>query len=495
MTEEYSPDRIIVLQGEREIMVRVRFAPSPTGYLHIGNARTALFNYLFARKNKGRFILRIEDTDTERSKKEYEYAIIEDLHWMGIDWDEGPDVGGEYGPYRQMERLDIYREIAEKLLKEGKVYKCYCTREEIEARNVSAGRNASAGYDNRCRTLTEKDAKKYEDEGRKPVLRFIVPEKNVAVDDIIRGNVVFESQHLPDFVIMKSDGFPTFHFAVVVDDFLMKITHVIRGEDHLSNTPKHILLFKALNAPVPQFAHMSMTLGPDRTRLSKRHGATSVRAYREQGYLPEAFFNYIALLGWGTSDSQDIFTRDELIEKFSLERCQKSSAVFDPEKLLWMNGYYIRKATPERLLKLSIPFLKKEGIIGDSLSEEDMKYLERAIVLEQEKIKLLKDVPYHIGFFVKDPVYEEEAVKKYLDENGKKVLSELIPVLEGCDEWSVSALEDKIRRFCEEKGYKPSVVFHPLRVAVSGKTKGPGLFEMLEHLGKDRVVERVRRFI
>ncbi|HPP30748.1 MAG TPA: glutamate--tRNA ligase, partial [bacterium] len=313
--------------------------------------------------------------------------------------------------------------------------------------------------------------------------------------DIIRGRVIFESQHIPDFVIMKSDGLPTFHFAVVVDDFLMKISHVIRGEDHLSNTPKHILLFGALNAPIPQFAHMSMTLGPDKTRLSKRHGATSVRAYREAGYLPEAFFNYIALLGWGSPDSQDIFSKEELIEAFSLERCQKSSAVFDPEKLLWMNGYYIRKSSPERLLTLSIPFLKEAGIIDKELSVEERNYLEKAIVLEQEKIKLLKDISYHIGFFVKDPVYEEDAVNKYLTEKGKKVLSALSGALEGCKEWTAASLEGIVRRFCEENGYKPSDVFHPLRVAVSGKTKGPGLFEMLEHLGKEKVMERVRRWV
>lgn len=476
-------------------MVRVRFAPSPTGYLHIGNARTALFNYLFARKNKGRFILRIEDTDIERSAKEYETALIEDLKWTGIEWDEGPDIGGEFGPYRQMDRLDTYRDVAERLLKEGKAYRCYCTREEIEARNVAAGKNASAGYDNSCRNLSEEEKTEYEREGRKPVLRFIVPEKNIVVDDIIRGRVIFESQHIPDFVIMKSDGLPTFHFAVVVDDFLMQITHVIRGEDHLSNTPKHILLFEALNAHIPQFAHMSMTLGPDKTRLSKRHGATSVRAYREAGYLPEAFFNYISLLGWGSPESQDIFSKEELIEAFSLERCQKSSAVFDPEKLLWMNGYYIRKTSPERLLTLSIPFLKEAGIIDKELSVEEREYLEKAIALEQEKIKLLKDVPYHIGFFVKEPVYEEDSVNKYLTEKGRKILSELAAVLEGCKEWTVTSLEGIVRRFCEEKGLKPSDVFHPLRVAVSGKTKGPGLFEMLEHIGKEKVMERIRRWL
>ncbi len=476
-------------------MIRVRFAPSPTGYLHIGNARTALFNYLFARKNNGRFILRIEDTDAERSAKEYETALMEDLRWFGIEWDEGPDIGGEYGPYRQMDRLDTYRELADNLLKDGKVYKCYCTREEIEARNKQAGKNESAGYDNRCRGLTAAEVEKYEAEGRKFVLRFRVQEKSIKVNDLIRGEVVFEGEHIPDFVIMKPDNMPVFHFAVVVDDFLMKITHVVRGEDHLSNTPKHIMLFRALGAPVPQFAHMSMTLGPDKTRLSKRHGATSVRAYRDEGYLPEAFFNYISLLGWGAEDSQDLFSREELIQAFSIERCQKASAVFSPEKLLWMNGVYVRKTTPKRILELSMPFLRKEGIVEGELTGEQSVYMEKAVALEQEKIKLLKEVPYHISFFVKEPDYEEKAVNKYLSEAGKKVLSEIMPALEKCAEWTVACLEEEVRRFCEEKGYKPGDVFHPVRVAVSGKTKGPGLFEMLEHLGREKVLERIGKIV
>jgi glutamyl-tRNA synthetase len=476
-------------------MIRVRFAPSPTGYLHIGNARTALYNYLFARKSGGSFILRIEDTDAERSAKEYETALLEDLRWFGLEWDEGPDVGGDFGPYRQMDRLDTYKQLAERLLREGKAYRCYCTKEEIEARNKQAGKNVSAGYDNRCRDLTEDEVARYEAEGRRPVLRFKVQDKTVKVDDLIRGGVVFEGEHIPDFVIMKSDGLPTFHFAVVVDDYLMKITHVIRGEDHLSNTPKHIMLFEALGAPIPQFAHMSMTLGPDKTRLSKRHGATSVRAYREEGYLPEAFFNYISLLGWGTTESQDIFSKEELIQAFSIERCQKSSAVFDPNKLLWMNGHYIRQTTPKRILELSIPFLEKSGIVKDKLAGDDFAYLEKAVALEQEKIKLLKDVPYHVGFFVREPEYEEKAVSKYLTQDGKKVLSEVLAVLEGSKDWTVVSLEETIRRFCEGKGYKVGDVFHPVRVAVSGKTKGPGLFEMLEHLGREKVIERIKKII
>jgi len=401
-------------------MVRVRFAPSPTGYLHIGNARTALFNYLFARKNNGKFILRIEDTDIERSMKEYENYLIEDLYWIGIEWDEGPDVGGKYGPYRQSERIDIYREYANKLLKEEKVYKCYCSKEELEERNKKAlEEGRSPGYDNRCRNLTKKEIENYEKEGRKPVFRFKVPEKTIKVNDLIRGEVNFEGATISDFVIMKSDFTPSFNFAVVIDDYLMEITHVIRGEDHLSNTPKHILIFEAIGANLPQFAHMSMTLGPDRTRLSKRHGATSVRAYRQEGFLSEAFFNYLALLGWGTTESQEIFSKGQLIKEFSLERCNKSSAIFDINKLLWMNGIYIRKTPLTKLTQLSIPFLKEKKIIEKELGPEEISYLEKVISLEQERIKTLKEVPDLIDFFFKEPTYEEKYLSQFLNEKTK----------------------------------------------------------------------------
>ncbi len=477
-------------------MVRVRFAPSPTGFLHIGNARTALFNYLFARKNKGKFILRIEDTDKERSKKEYEIAIIEDLKWLGIEWDEGPDIGGTYGPYRQSERIDIYKDFAEKLLKQGFVYKCYCTKQELEKmRQGAEEKGLPPGYDGRCRNLTKEKISQYEKEGRDFVLRLKVPEEKIEINDLIRGKVVFEGEHLTDFVIMKSDGTPTFNFAVVVDDYLMKITHVIRGEDHLSNTPKHILIFKAIGAEIPQFAHMSMTLGPDRTRLSKRHGATSVRAYREQGYLPEAFFNYISLLGWGTTESKEIFTKEELINEFSIERCHKASAVFDPEKLLWMNSFYIRRTDIERIYQLSIPFLKQAGLIEEPINKEKEEYIKRAISLEQEKIKILKEVPFLIEFFFKEPEYEKENFEKIINPETKKILEEIVVILDGIDNFRKQEIEIKIRDYCKEKGVKTSIVFHPLRFAVSGRTKGPDLFGMIELLGKEKTIERIRKVI
>ena len=480
---------------KRANMVRVRFAPSPTGYLHIGNARTALFNYLFARKNNGKFILRIEDTDKERSKKEYENAIIEDLKWLGIEWDEGPDIGGSYGPYRQSERIHIYREFAEKLLKEGYVYKCYCTKEELEQmRNNALEKGLPPGYDGRCRNLTREKISEYEREGRSYVLRLKVPQETIEINDLIRGKVLFEGENITDFVIMKSDGTPTFNFAVVIDDYLMKITHVIRGEDHLSNTPKHILIFRAIKAEIPQFAHMSMTLGPDRTRLSKRHGATSVRAYRENGYLPEAFFNYIALLGWGTTESKEIFTKDQLINEFSIERCHKASAIFDPEKLLWMNSLYIRNANLERIYKLSIPFLKEANLIN-SIDIEKEEYIKKAILLEKEKIKTLKDIPYLIEFFLKEPEYEKEGYEKLINNETKKFLSEIVNIFENMNDFKRDEIENKVREYCKEKNIKTPMVFHPLRFAVSGRTKGPDLFGMIELLGKDKVIERIKKII
>ncbi|MCM8768578.1 MAG: glutamate--tRNA ligase [Candidatus Omnitrophica bacterium] len=477
-------------------MVRVRFAPSPTGYLHVGNARTALFNYVFARKNSGQFILRIEDTDQERSAVKYEQAIIEDLRWLGLDWDEGPEVGGNYGPYRQTERLHLYQELAEKFLQAGLAYRCYCTREELEGRKQQAlQEKGMAGYDGRCRYLTQAQVAAFHHEGRKPVVRFQVPAESIEVNDLIRGKVVFAGETISDFVIIKSDGLPTFHFAVVVDDFLMGITHVIRGEDHLSNTPKHILLFRALKARLPFFAHMSMTLGPDRTRLSKRHGATSIRAFRQAGYLPEALFNYLALLGWASPDGQEIFTREELVREFSLERCSKTAAIFDHNKLLWMNGLYMRKTSPERLLQLSLPLLQAQSLAPQEPTAEFLAKTKQLIALEQEKFKTLSDIPERIGFFLKTPVYDSKLIEKYFTPQTREILAEIEVILADQESFEHHKLEEAIRTLCQEKAYKPAQVFHPLRIALSGTTKGPGLFEMMEILGKEETIGRLQAVI
>ncbi|MFY9204018.1 MAG: glutamate--tRNA ligase, partial [Limnochordia bacterium] len=337
--------------------VRVRFAPSPTGYLHVGGARTALFNYLYAKHHHGVFVLRIEDTDLARSTEASTRAILDSMAYLGLDWDEGPEKGGDYGPYFQSQRLELYKEYAEKLLSMGRAYECYCTPEELDQiRQEAAAQGRDPKYDGRCRNLTDTQRREFVRQGRKPVIRFKADfEGTTLVDDLIRGQVIFDNNQLDDFVIIKSDGMPTYNFAVVIDDALMRITHVIRGEDHLSNTPKQIQIYQALGFAVPQFAHIPMILGPDRTRLSKRHGATSVGQFQEEGYLAEAMVNYLALLGWAYDDSQTIFSKTELIEKFSLSKVSKNPAVFDLAKLQWMNGVYIRELSLDELYQRTLP--------------------------------------------------------------------------------------------------------------------------------------------
>ncbi len=493
--------------------MRLRFAPSPTGYLHIGNARTALFNYLLARKHRGKFILRIEDTDVLRSKKEFEKGIIEDLHWLGIDWDEGPEKGGDFGPYRQSERLKIYDAFAKRLLKENKAYHCYCTKEELEQRNKELlARGESPRYDNRCRNISDSQKERYLKEGRKPVIRFKIPERIIEINDLIRGRVSFDTGLMGDFIIIKSDGTPAFNFAVVVDDILMEITTVIRGEDHLSNTPRHIMLFEALKAKIPEFAHMAMTLGPDGSRLSKRHGATSVREHRKIGILPEALFNYLALLGWGTKESQELFTKEELVKEFSLERCKEGAAIFDSAKLTWMNGLYIRKKEPEELVELILPYLKEKNLMhlrGEPVGVRfikpettgvinvaptiDKNYLTKIIVLERERIKKLSEVPDLIEYFLTEEIKFNVKALEILKKPGvKEILTSLRQELTKLIPFSQENLEKIIRDWTKRNNLKTKDVFHPLRVAITGRTIGPGLFELMEVLGKERVIKRLK---
>ncbi len=464
-------------------MVKVRFAPSPTGSLHIGGVRTALFNWLFAKHNNGKFILRIEDTDRQRSTQEAIDEIIEGLKWIGLNWD------GE--PYFQSKRIDIYKAYADMLLREEKAYYCYCLPEELEQRREFALKQGKPPkYDRRCLYLSRKQIQLFESSKRPKVIRFkSSDEGSTTFDDIIRGEVKFENALLDDFIIMKSDGLPTYNMACVVDDGLMGITHVIRGDDHISNTPRQILLYNELGFKIPAFAHLPMILGPDRTRLSKRHGATSLLEYREKGYLPEAILNYIALLGWATSDSQQIFEKNELIEKFSLERVGKSAAVFDFQKLRWLNGEYIRKMSVEELTKRALPWIEKANL------NADFEKLKNAVALEQEKIVLLSDAPYLIEFLIRnDIVYEDEAVEKVLrKEKTREILLLLVELLKSIDDFSSQNLENIIRLFSKERSLKTAEVFHPLRVSVSGRTRGPSLFHMLEYLGKQRVLERIEK--
>ncbi len=507
--------------------VRVRFAPSPTGYLHLGGARTALFNWLYACKKGGTFILRIEDTDEVRSTDEAVLQIIHGLNWLGMDWREGPKItiepggrpieeirekaepskivikeAGRRGPYFQMQRLELYEKYAKKLVQDGKAYRCYCLLEELEEmRKKALEEKRPPKYNGRCRNLTAKDEKRYIEEERKYVVRFRTPQEGVTeFEDVVRGKVSFENSLLDDFVILKSRGSPTYNFAVTVDDHEMEITHVIRGDDHISNTPRQILLYEALGWEKPIFAHIPMILGSDGSRLSKRHGATSLNYYEEEGYLSEALMNYLALLGWATQDSQQIFTKEELIEKFSLERCAKSAAIFDPQKLLWMNGEYIRKMKPDDLTFKAFPFIAKENLVG-SKKYEDIEdavrmALTRSISLEQEKIKLLKDIPNLIKYMLKQDLeeqdYEDEAKEKVLKLSGvKQILSDCRDRLARLEDFSEEKIEEEIRNYATESGKKTSEVFHPLRVAVSGRTRGPGLFALLSFLGRERVLKRI----
>lgn len=478
--------------------IRVRFAPSPTGFLHIGGVRTALFNWLFARKHKGTFILRIEDTDELRSTPDSVEAIVESMRWVGLDWDEGPDKyegngkyssRGKYGPYFQMERTDLYAKYVEELIAEGKAYRCYCSKEDLDAmRRHAQLEKRPPRYDRRCRELSSDQQKEYEEKGKKWSVRLKMPDEgSTVVADLIRGNVGFENILQQDFVIQKTAGGPTYNFACVIDDHEMGLTHVIRGDEHLSNTPSQIQLYEAFGWEPPKFAHLSMILGPDGTKLSKRHGATSTTEYRDQGFLPETMRNYLALLGWSTKESQQLFAYDELIEKFSIEGCQKNPATFDPVKLQWMNGDYIRRKTKEELLDAVMPFLEKAGMGGVEKSK-----LLSVVALEQEKYKLLTDVPALIDIFFKDVVFDEKAVIKVLKKDGvDAILEGLEKLLSHIDPFKEPQLEEGIRAFCSERDLKTGKVFHPIRVAVSGRTQGPTLFGMLELLGREEVLKRV----
>ncbi|MBI5182095.1 MAG: glutamate--tRNA ligase [Nitrospirae bacterium] len=458
--------------------VRVRFAPSPTGYLHIGGVRTALFNYLFARHNKCKFILRIEDTDRSRSTEESINAIIEGMKWLGLDWDEGP--------FRQTDRLNIYKEYAEKLLSEGKAYYCYCTPEELEQRRKEAlAKGAVPKYDGRCRELKEPPA------DRKPAIRFKTPkEGQIIVDDLIKGRVVFDNIQLDDLIIMRSDGIPTYNFTVVIDDATMGITHVIRGDDHLNNTPRQVNIYNALGYPIPKFGHLPMILGSDKTRLSKRHGATSVMAYKEMGYLPEAMINYLVRLGWSYKD-EEIFSIEGLIEKFSLESVGKAAAVFNPEKLLWLNSHYINVGDPNRLAKLLMPFLINEGIIKTE-EDVDIDYLARAVASLKERNRTLVELANSARYFLTDDIkWDEKAVAKFLTPENKLLLKELIERLKKVEPFNHVEIEKAFNELKDEKGLKLGQIAQPCRVAITGSTVSPGIFEVIEIIGKDRIIKRL----
>jgi len=452
--------------------VRVRFAPSPTGYLHIGTARTALFNWLFARKEKGIFILRIEDTDRERSKREFEEAIIKDLEWLGIDWDEF---------YRQSEHLNIYKEIAERLVKKGKAYECFCTKEELEARK-------SQGYDRNCLNLSETEKEELR-KTHNPAIRLFVPKEGETVFyDYLRGELLFQNSTIDDFVILKSDGTPTYNFGVVVDDIDMKVTHIIRGEDHISNTPKQLQVYDALNGKPPIFVHLPMILGPDKAKLSKRHGATSIGEYRNMGFLSEALINFLALMGASYNDKQ-IFSKEELIELFSLERLTKNPAIFDMKKLEFLSQEHIRMKSEELLCYIS-DFLIQEGLKEWTL---DKSYLQKVIKLLQSRLKTLRNF-IHLGdFFFTESFSREWDIEE--KDKLKDVLLRLKDKLSSVESWDANSIEKHIRIFLEEESLGSRWFLQTLRVIVTGKKVTPSLFETLEVLGKGKTLKRLEEFI
>ena len=480
--------------------IRVRFAPSPTGYLHIGGARTALFNWLYARHHKGTFILRIEDTDQVRSTEEAVNVILEGMKWLGLDWDEGPGKGGKYGPYYQMQRLNLYQEYTQKLLKDKKAYRCYCTREELAERRekqVREGKNPK--YDGHCLDLSEDERKKYEAEDRKPVIRLKIPAKNIVFDDLLRGEVAFDGELLSDFVIVKSDGIPTYNYAVVIDDALMKITNIMRGDDHISNTPKQILIYEALGFTIPKFAHIPMIMGSDQTRLSKRHGATSVMEYKKMGYIPEAVVNYITHLGWSSGGEREIFTKEELIKEFSLDKISKHAAVFSMEKLNWFNSEYLKNMSIDSLTKMLLPFLEEANYIENekSLSPEKNEYIKEVVKLMQGRIKNFSQfIAYADYFFIDKIDIEPQAFDSVLSKEGVadilQALKEKLSVLK-C--WEEESIENAVREVASSLQIKGGQIIHPTRVALSGKKIGPGLFEIMLLLGKEKIVKRLKEAI
>lgn len=478
--------------------VRVRFAPSPTGSLHIGGARTALFNWLFARHNNGTFVLRIEDTDQERSTAASAAGIVEGFRWLGIDWDEGPEVGGPNGPYFQSERRHIYPQYVQRLLDSGAAYYCYCTPAELEARREEARRaGRPPRYDRRCANLTAEQRAAFEAEGRKKAVRLRVPPGETVVHDRVRGRVVFNNEEIDDFVIVKSDGMPTYNFAVVVDDHLMGLTHVIRAEEHLPNTPKQIMIYNYLGWDAPEFAHVSMILAPDRSKLSKRHGAQSIQEFRELGFLPEAIINYIAFLGWSPEGDREIMSLEEMIRQFSLERINPTAAVYDIKKLTWMNGIYLREGDLDRIVDALIPFMIKSGLIEVVPSGTERAHLKQIVAVTRDRAKTLVELADAISYFYRDDFeYDEKGVRKHFDNPAvADLLREAANELKESSDFSVAATESVYRALIERRGISGGELIHPTRLALTGRTVGPGLFDVMSLLGRERTLARLARAI
>ena len=478
-----------------EKKLKVRFAPSPTGPFHIGGARSALFNWLVARHADGTFLVRIEDTDLKRSTKESEENIKDSLKWLGMNWDEGIDIGGPHGPYRQTERLDLYKKEVQRLLDEGKAYYCYCSAEELEkSRKAQLDAGKTPIYDEHCRHLTEEEKARYEAEGRKPVVRLKVRKDGVfAFDDMVRGHVEFQAAGVGDFIIMKSDGIPVYNFAVVIDDAFMEVTHVIRAEEHLSNTPRQLAIYEALGYKPPKFGHISLILGEDHKKMSKRHGATSVTEYRNMGYLPEAVVNYLALLGWTPKGEQEIFTEEELIKQFSMKRVSSNDAVFDINKLNWINFQYMKKLDADQLYDLIVPFLVKAGYVDVAVSEEKKDWLKKVIWFMKDHIYFAGQAAEELKFFFEDmPALTDEAILSIMKaETSGKLLKAFIEDLKALESFDQAEIKKCFNACMKAQGIKGKAAYEPTRIALTGVTQGPGMFEMMELFGREKTMDRL----
>lgn len=478
-----------------EKKLKVRFAPSPTGPFHIGGARSALFNWLVARHADGTFLVRIEDTDLKRSTKESEENIKDSLKWLGMNWDEGIDVGGSHGPYRQTERLDLYKKEVQRLLDEGKAYYCYCSAEELEkSRKAQLDAGKTPIYDEHCRHLTEEEKARYEAEGRKPVVRLRVRKDGVfAFDDMVRGHVEFQAAGVGDFIIMKSDGIPVYNFAVVIDDAFMEVTHVIRAEEHLSNTPRQLAIYEALGYKPPKFGHISLILGEDHKKMSKRHGATSVTEYRNMGYLPEAVVNYLALLGWTPKGEQEIFTEEELIKQFSMKRVSSNDAVFDINKLNWINFQYMKKLDADQLYDLIVPFLVKAGYVDAAVSEEKKDWLKKVIWFMKDHIYFAGQAADELRFFFEDmpKITDENVLAIMKEETSGKLLKAFIEDLKALETFDQAEIKKCFNACMKAQGIKGKAAYEPTRIALTGVTQGPGMFEMMELFGREKTMDRL----
>lgn len=480
--------------------IRVRYAPSPTGHLHIGNARTALFNYLFARSQGGKFIIRIEDTDQKRNIEGGEESQLKYLKWLGMDWDESIDIGGEYGPYRQSERNDIYKKYYEELLEKGLAYKCYCTEEEILAeREAQAEQNEMAGYSGKCRHLTAEEQAKLEAEGRQPSIRFKVPAGVVySFNDMVKGDVSFESDGIGDYVIIKKDGTPTYNFAVAVDDYLMKISHVLRGDDHISNTPKQLMIYDAFGWDRPIFGHMTLIVNESRKKLSKRDESIIqfIEQYEELGYLPEALFNFIALLGWSPGGEEEIFSKEELIKLFDSNRLSKSPALFDKQKLTWMNNQYVKKLSIDEVVELALPHLIKAGRVSEHMTTEEKQWVHNLLSLYHEQMSYGAEIiELSQVLFLDELNFDEEAKAVIAEEQVPEVMKAFLAEIEQLVEFTADGIKAAIKAVQKATGQKGKKLFMPIRVATTGQTHGPDLPQAIALLGKEKVCQRIMSII